>query len=235
LEIFLTLFVSPFLDRDVVASLRKIRGLLGRELMVFREVASTNDMAFLLAERGCQPGLVVCAESQSAGRGQFGRSWHSKEGLGLWVSLLVDYPDHLTDSSVFTWWAAVALAGSLSQCTAVPIAIKAPNDLYHAGKKIGGILVETRLVVARRLAVVGFGINVSHNQSDFPEPLRATATSLSLALGNPPPPREAILASILDAMEMTRPLLAKNASALYDAYRQRVDSAALTPSLPSIP
>jgi BirA family biotin operon repressor/biotin-[acetyl-CoA-carboxylase] ligase len=63
------------------------------------------------------------------------------------------------------------------------VAIKPPNDVFVAGKKIAGVLVEMRAQEnAPHLAIVGIGINTNHQPEDFSQELRSRAGSLALAL-----------------------------------------------------
>ena len=71
------------------------------------------------------------------------------------------------------------LAAAVAICEALPVkcAIKWPNDVWHDGRKLAGILVEGR--PQEGWAVLGIGLNVS--TTDFPQELRDRATSLRLA------------------------------------------------------
>ena len=62
--------------------------------------------------------------------------------------------------------------------------VKPPNDVYIAGKKVAGVLIEMRAQKhAPHLAVIGIGINVNHGVADFSNELRERAVSLSILLG----------------------------------------------------
>ena len=168
---------------DVVARLAIERSgvVIGREVLVFEETSSTNDVVARLAREGAGEGVVVFAERQTAGRGRLGRRWASAAHEGLWFSLLVRPASvglEVSDWSRLTTWVAVAVARGIE--AAVPglrVAIKWPNDLYLAGRKAVGVLIES---VAGRdgFAIVGIGINV--NQLEFPPELAGKATSLRL-------------------------------------------------------
>ncbi|MFV0337491.1 MAG: biotin--[acetyl-CoA-carboxylase] ligase [Chthoniobacterales bacterium] len=203
----------PFLDKDLVAAARRNPGFIGREILVYRKLESTNDTAWELAAKGCRNGLVVCAETQLRGRGQFERIWESAAGKGLWFSVLIDLPENFNDTALLTYWVASTLAPALTLSTELPIRIKAPNDLYVYGKKLGGILVETRKQEnskSHRQAVLGIGINVHQQREDFSRSLREKAISVMLArqeeefLKTTDPTMESIMAALLDALENTR-------------------------------
>lgn len=227
---------APFLDKDLVEAARRKPGLIGRELLVFQEVTSTNDTAWDLAARGCQPGLVVCAKTQRSGRGQFERTWESASGKGLWFSILIDLPKIFSDTSLLTCWVTAALAPALTAVTKLPLRIKAPNDLYVHNKKLGGILVETRSSKAtpqQRQAVLGIGINVHQQHKDFSEILQQTATSVTIACAEDAlakknvPSMETILATLLDALEDSRNLLQENPDLLKTRYQKLLQPTAL--------
>ncbi len=153
------LVVSP-LDTEIV----------GSRVVVFREVASTNDHALSLGGDG----VVIVADTQTAGRGRRGRSWHSAPGLGLWFSVVFAQPV-----------SGLAFAGPLAVRDAIRplcnLEVKWPNDLAHKGKKVCGLLVEGR----GQWLALGIGINVKHRPEDFPEDLRDTASSVEWAAGKP--------------------------------------------------
>jgi BirA family biotin operon repressor/biotin-[acetyl-CoA-carboxylase] ligase len=178
-------------------------GWLGRTLECHASIDSTNDRArALLEELGpAAHGAVVFADEQSGGRGRLGRSWHSPGGSGIAVSLAL-WPDLPPEEL-----SCVPLAGSLAVAEAIRSAsgaeasLKWPNDVLLGGRKVAGILVESRFQ-GDRLAglVMGIGVNLSQRATDFPDELRPSATSLFLATGVEPEP-EAFAAMLLQALQ----------------------------------
>jgi BirA family biotin operon repressor/biotin-[acetyl-CoA-carboxylase] ligase len=151
-------------------------------------VVSTNDAARDLARRGAPHGTAVLAEEQTGGRGTKGRRWHSPPGLGLYVSFLARFPADRPDIPLplLPLAAGVAAAEAVEAASGIEVRLKWPNDLLQAGRKLGGVLVESVSAGSGpRFAVVGIGINVGHGEADFPEDLRSRATSLRLAAGRP--------------------------------------------------
>jgi len=145
--------------------------VIGREILVFDETGSTNDVAARLAHDGAREGLVVFAESQTRGRGRHGRVWASPRGKGLWFSALLRPPFPVAAYSRITVAAGVAVARAIGHNAR----LKWPNDVTIAGRKLAGILTETR----DGAAVLGVGLDVNCDRADLPE----TATSLLLATG----------------------------------------------------
>jgi len=202
------------LDPDVLRE-NSGDGPIGARVLVFRETASTNDLALRLGESSEPEGLVIFAESQTAGRGQFRRPWHSAPGLGLWFSVLLrrTWPD----PSVLTPYVAVAVADAVFASSGCQLAIKPPNDLYGRHGKVAGILIETR-TGANGFAVLGVGLNVHHRREDFPPELQAAASSLALEIGHPPS-RQTVASAVLTHLNALLPEVGQEAPPHLRRYR----------------
>lgn len=127
--------------------------------------ASTQDLAHQAGEAGAPHGSVFVAAEQTGGRGSRGRSWHAPAG-GLWLSALVR--PAAAAVGLLSLRAGIAVAEGLGQMPSLPrVLLKWPNDLIVDGRKVGGLLVETRWrgdVV--EWAVIGVGINVHNDVPD---------------------------------------------------------------------
>ncbi len=173
-----------------------------REILVFAETDSTNDLATQLGRQGAPGGLAIFAEHQTAGRGRFGRRWASASHRGLWFSLLLRPAFPQAEWARLTTWAAVSVAAAIEDSIGAKAAIKWPNDVFLRGKKVAGILAESGSdVTGRPFAVLGIGVNVNHEPDDFPAELRATAGSLRETTGTPLD-RTALAAVMLRALDM---------------------------------
>ena len=173
-------------DRLVAADLRAALGdcRVGNQVVVVDEANSTNDLAWEAAARGAPEGFVVFAERQKAGRGQYGRRWESAPYQGLWFSILLRPRITLNESPQLTLLLARAAAATIREEVACAVLIKAPNDIYVAGRKVAGVVVEGRTGSDKSyIAVAGMGINVNQTADDFPPQLQATAGSLRMATG----------------------------------------------------
>jgi len=125
---------------------------------------------------------MVIAEDQTAGRGRWGRKWHSPPEKSLLFSLLLRPnipPERMPQLALV---AGVSAARAIYQQTGIKLGIKWPNDLLYEGKKVCGILVE-RAGSADLCLVLGIGVNVNQEKDDFPPELRDTATSLRMIAG----------------------------------------------------
>jgi BirA family biotin operon repressor/biotin-[acetyl-CoA-carboxylase] ligase len=157
---------------------------LVREIVVFTETDSTNDLAMQRGRQGGPAGLAIFAERQTAGRGRFGRPWISASHQGLWFSLLLRPPLPMSLWPRLTTWAAVSLADAIESALGLAPTIKWPNDVQLDGKKVAGILAESGTdSFGEPFAVVGIGVNVNHEAGDFPEDLLVKAGSLRMAAG----------------------------------------------------
>lgn len=165
--------------------------VIGREIHVFKETASTNDIVEKLARDGAKEGVVVFAESQTRGRGRLGRKWHSPAGQGLYFSVLLRPKLRPLEATQLTVAAATALVRAIEATTAVRLAIKWPNDLLFEGRKLAGVLTElsAELDTIKHLTL-GIGLDVNQTTADFPSELRSLATSLRLAAGQAIPRSE---------------------------------------------
>lgn len=156
--------------------------VIGRDIRVFEETTSTNDVIEKLARDGVKEGAVVFAESQTKGRGRLGRKWMSPTHKGLWFSVLLRPKLSPQETTQLTVASATALRRAIKNVTGVSTDIKWPNDLLVVGKKVVGILTEMSAEVDRvRHVILGIGVDV--NQTDFPPELRAIATSLKNEAG----------------------------------------------------
>ncbi len=158
--------------------------LIGRKIVLYDVVTSTNLLMKEFAMQGEEEGMVVVAETQTAGRGRRDRIWHSPRGKGLYLSILLRPALPPQQSGRISLMAAVAVVRTMAKMGGIQARIKWPNDIYHQGKKLGGILIENNLApTSLHAVIVGIGLNVNLAPEDVPEPIRQQTTSLAAALG----------------------------------------------------
>ena len=173
----------------------------GRAAEVHPVIDSTNTRAKALAAEGAAHGTLVCARSQTGGRGRFGRKFHSPDANGIYMSLILR-PDLPAEKAVMiTSMTAVAVARAIERLADVQVQIKWVNDLYIAGKKVCGILCEAGMDFASgRLdyAVVGIGVNTA--RMEFPDEIMDIATSVGNVCGRDISKNQ-LIAEICNCME----------------------------------
>ncbi|GAB5046658.1 biotin--[acetyl-CoA-carboxylase] ligase [Thermodesulfovibrio sp. TK110] len=172
-----------FTGEDLKKSLRS--GLeIGKEIVVYDEVESTNSKANELLKQGYPSGTVVIADRQTKGKGRLGRKWISPSGKNLYMSIALkpDIPPKY--ATLLTLTSVVACTTALRRYTDIPVMIKWPNDMLIDDKKIGGILTEMKIEGEKiKSAIVGIGINVNMTEEDIPEEIKEIATSLKIYKG----------------------------------------------------
>jgi BirA family biotin operon repressor/biotin-[acetyl-CoA-carboxylase] ligase len=147
------------------------------------QLASTNDEALAHARSGDAGRLWVVASVQTMGRGRNGRNWSSPRG-NLHASLLLIDPSPPRRAAELGFAAGVAAIHALREILPGDrrLALKWPNDVLHAGAKLGGILLESTTRQDGRLAcVAGIGVNCALHPGDTPYP----ATGLAAIAGEP--------------------------------------------------
>jgi BirA family biotin operon repressor/biotin-[acetyl-CoA-carboxylase] ligase len=170
---------------DLLARLGKTK-VIGRDIRVFEETTSTNDVVEKLARDGVAEGVVVFAESQTKGRGRLGRKWMSPARKGLWFSVLLRPDLRPQEATQLTVASATALVRAIQSETRLRPEIKWPNDILIRGRKAAGVLTELSAELDHvRYVVLGIGMDVNLNAADFPPELRRLATSLKIETGKP--------------------------------------------------
>jgi BirA family biotin operon repressor/biotin-[acetyl-CoA-carboxylase] ligase len=198
--------------------------VVGRQIYLFGEVASTNETLRHLAEAGAREGTVVLAESQTAGRGRFGKRWFSPAGVNLYASVLFRPPIGPKEAPVFSFIASLALADAI-RGQGLRAAIKWPNDILVERKKVAGVLAELATSGERLdYLILGVGVNLNVAQETLRAalgPAGRAAASLSELAGRDID-RNAFTASFLNFLDEWLGVYgARGPEALLRAWRDR--------------
>ncbi|UCH64177.1 MAG: biotin--[acetyl-CoA-carboxylase] ligase [Fidelibacterota bacterium] len=179
---------------------RLTTSFIGREITYYPSTGSTNTDLWALVDSGeAMPGQVVITDDQQSGRGRQGRRWFSAAGLGLTFSIFLSPKLPQERLGLLSLGMGVAVADAL-ELENVKARLKWPNDIVWEGHKLGGILAESRMTDEGPAVVIGTGINVNEQITDFPEELHSAAVSVYMVLGRPIQ-RELLLASTLNRFE----------------------------------
>ncbi len=167
---------ADVLSHDEITS-RLYTKWLGKTLLCYDSLDSTNARAKDLAEQGSPNGTLVVADEQTAGRGRRGRTWQTPPHTGIAMTVLLKPDINPNHASMLTLVTALAVAKAVHVLSGAKTQIKWPNDIVIGGRKICGILTEMNAQFDYiSYLVIGIGINV-HNE-DFPEELSQMAGSI---------------------------------------------------------
>jgi BirA family biotin operon repressor/biotin-[acetyl-CoA-carboxylase] ligase len=158
---------------------------LGRRVLHFDRVDSTNTLAAALAQDPDNDGIAILTDEQTTGRGQHGRTWTAPPASSVLLSVLLFPPPELRRPVVLAAWAAVSVCATIRQCTGRQARIKWPNDVLVSGRKVCGILIEQA-----RGTVVGIGLNVHQSAEAFAAAGLIQAGSLAMFTDGAPPTRD---------------------------------------------
>lgn len=173
--------------------------LIKKEFLHFSEIDSTNSY---LLDNNVENGTVVLADFQTAGRGRLSRKWEAPKEDALLFSLSITQDLEHYHPAAFTFVSSIAVLEGLQKIYMdLPAILKWPNDLLIEGKKISGILVESRSTGNKiTKVVIGIGININQNEDFFDAEALKHGTSLKLATGQEGD-RIFILENILESLE----------------------------------
>lgn len=173
---------------------------IGKNMVYYNSVGSTNTIAKELAERGEEHGTVVVSEEQTTGRGRLGRDWMSPKFKGISMSIILR-PKIVTENiSQITLIGAAAVYKAILKM-GIKTSIKWPNDIVLNRRKICGILTEMSGEIDHiNYLVMGIGINVNLEEEDLPIDLKDMATSLKIESGKYVD-RKLLIANVLNYFE----------------------------------
>ena len=183
---------------------------LGQVIEYYTQLDSTNEEAWEMIDESIKPGTVIITDRQLSGKGRNGTKWQSKADRSLTFSVVIqtnNLPGSI--SGVFPLLSGVAIVRALQEMH-IDGGLRWPNDIIINGKKIGGVLCESRIQgKSIKWVVIGIGINVNETADDFENDISSTATSLYLEIGDFIQ-RERLLAAILNHLEILLNELGEN-------------------------
>lgn len=166
---------ASLIERDL--QVRRV----GRNVICFDSVVSTNDVAMASARQGGADGLVVLAETQRHGRGRQGRRWIGEPGGSILMSVLLLGGGAAARHEAVTIAAGLAVAQGIEDACGLRAGLKWPNDVLIDGEKVAGVLIESRPQGGQVAVVIGVGINV--NASPAADLVDRPATDLARHVG----------------------------------------------------
>ena len=157
---------------------------LGQSIIHKTSAPSTQLLIHKAARENAPHGTIAIADEQTEGRGRMNRPWHSTQGKGMWLSLLLRpeiLPQHAPQLTLLT---ATVLADVIKKHTELEPLIKWPNDILLNNHKTAGILTEMQSEQDMiQYIVIGIGFNINHVKADLPDDIEKKATSLKIETG----------------------------------------------------
>lgn len=170
---------------------------MGRNLCCFETVDSTNN--YLKKNAALLPdGTVAVTDEQTAGKGRRGNNWTTNKGQALAMSFLIKNVS-IEEMPPVTLICGLAAAKTFNALCGGGFLIKWPNDIVCEGKKVCGILCESKISKEYCATVCGIGVNISQNKEFFDKIGLPNAASLKMLKGDFD--RETVAAEILNRFE----------------------------------
>ncbi len=184
--------------------------------LIFLDVVDSTNNYLRLHCKELSDGAAVTAEHQTAGRGRRGHSWEDGGGMLPMSVLLIDPPDRET----LTARVGLAVCGALEKACGgtASTAIKWPNDVIMADRKVCGILCESVCSGDRVYVICGIGINISQSEEQLLAEGLPHAGSLKMLTGLEPDRRRLFE----DVAEAVRIRAAMPFSDCYDEFKSRL-------------
>jgi BirA family biotin operon repressor/biotin-[acetyl-CoA-carboxylase] ligase len=221
-------FSLLMLDPDkITANLKTKR--IGRKILVYDSTSSTNEIAAEYARNKQNDGLVIFAEEQTAGRGRTGHKWLSGRADSILCSIVLSMGGpRIAPTELLSLTCAVAVAEAIGRPGRSRAKIKWPNDIMLNGKKVAGIMLESKsLPISKskienrksKIYVLGIGINCHQKKESFPYELQRIATSLD-AESHSISDRILLAKRLLISLDHWLDVAANNAENVIDRWRE---------------
>ena len=172
---------------------------IGKDIIYFEEIESTQDYAKEVAKKDCVDGTIVITDMQTKGRGTKGRSWYTNKGSNIIMSIILKENLNVSNLQGITVKIAECMKNAIKNLYNIELKIKEPNDLMLKNKKISGILTESSIIGNKiEYLIIGIGFNV--NEEKFNEEISNIATSLKKEF-NKTFSREEIIVKFIEELE----------------------------------
>ena len=190
----------------------------GRTVEVHTSLTSTNDRAAeILRESGAGADrAVVIADEQTAGRGRQGRVWSTAPGRSLALTMVLAPSCDDPQVQLIPLSGAISVVKVLLSESGLEARVKWPNDVLCSGRKLAGVLAESRWCGDRLEGVVlGVGVNLGQRDEDFPPDVRGLATSVYLE-GGGEPDRTRFAAALIREVDLMASMSIKDPAGLIE-------------------
>lgn len=157
--------------------------LLGKHYEFYKEIDSTqNEIWRRINENNIKNGTVISAGVQTQGKGTHGRIWHTDEPNNIAFSMYIETNCDINCLDRITVEFADIITNIMREKYNIYLDVKKPNDLMYNGKKVGGILTESKVKLEKvKFLIIGIGINT--NKENFTQDIENIATSIKKEFG----------------------------------------------------
>ena len=216
---------TDLLDPDKIKANLKTKRI-GGKILVYDSTSSTNDIAAEYARNKQNDGLVIFTEEQTAGRGRAGNKWLSGRAQSILCSIVLT--ENKFNAELLSLTCAVAVAEAIGRTGRSRAKIKWPNDIMLNGKKVAGILLESRsLPISKseignwesKIYVAGIGINCNQKKESFTDELQQIATSID-AESHSISDRVLLAKRLLSSLDHWLEVAANNSGKVIDRWRE---------------
>ena len=169
------------------------------EIIYYTITKSTTDDIWELYNETGQTKALIITDNQASGRGRYHNKWISQPSKSITCSFILEQIFNDEQVSLYSILIPVSIIKGIKNFSQIDLQIKWPNDIMYKNKKVGGILIESKLRTNISIFNIGIGLNVNESNFDFPENIRGNVVSLKEIKGIPIQ-REPLLASILNEL-----------------------------------
>lgn len=150
---------------------------LGQNCIFHKTIDSTQKEAWRLLEKQEKNGTLIIANQQTNGIGTHGRTWYTEDSNDIAFSFFINTDCDIKKLENITIIIAEILVSIFKEKYNINLKIKQPNDIIFQGKKIAGILVQTK-VIGEKVKSIVIGIGINTNSEKFKEEISEIATSI---------------------------------------------------------
>ncbi len=210
--------ITDELDPDKIKANLKTKRI-GRKILVYNRTSSTQAIAAEYAKSKGNDGLVIFAEEQTAGRGRADNEWYSSRSDSILCSIVLCTGGSRTaPAELLSLTCAVAVAEAIGSSAKDDAKIKWPNDIMLNGKKVAGILLESKTDNSGNTCIIGIGINCHQKKDSFPLELQSIATSIDIE-SHSTSDRISLAKRLLTSMEHWLGVAAQTSEKVIDQWR----------------
>ncbi|MDQ5984014.1 MAG: Bifunctional ligase/repressor BirA [Eubacteriales bacterium SKADARSKE-1] len=156
-----------------------------KKIIYLKETDSTNNAAKdLISNNMCDNNTIIIAEHQTHGRGKGSSVFYSPKDVGIYISIVLKNTN--LDLKFLSMITPLAVAQAIKETANINAFIKWPNDILINNKKVCGTLIEAATnCISENLnyVIVGIGVNVNNDKTEFDDSIKKIATSIKLETG----------------------------------------------------